>query len=632
MSIPPRCGRRRTHAPARRHVLGLPACLAGTLALTPAFAFGQPVGGTSPGALAPVSVTATRTESRLSEIASEVTVLERAEIERATQLTLPALLARQPGLQMSSNGGWGKTSGVYIRGLEARHTLLLVDGVRVGSATVGTPSFDNLPLAIVERIEIVRGPLTSLYGSDAVGGVVQAFTRRAGPGLHTRAFATVGTHRFAQAGGGLAFGSGAFDGAVQFAHTGTRGQSATNPRAQFGTYNPDTDGFSQNAGSLKLGWQLSSDWRVDALLLESRGETHYDDGPGVDSRAALRNGIQSLAASGRLGPSWRTRVSLARSTDVYDTLATASAFTPLGATRTAQTQLSWENTFVTPMGTLLALVERLEQTVSRPERPYTVGDRSINAIGLGLSGEAGRHAWQASVRHDSNSQFGGQTTGSAGYAFALTPAWQLAGSYGTSFVVPSFNQLYFPGFGNPTLQPEEGEHAELGVRWRGSNQTLRAAYVDHRIRGYIPSGPLPVNVPRTRIDGLALSWEGRWGAWVAGASYEHLDPRNATPGPNEGRQLVRRAKDALRMNADWHSGAYTFGATVSAFSERYEDAANQLRMGGFTTLDLRADWRYDRAWTLGLRLDNLADTLYETAYGFNQPGRAVYVTARWDPR
>ena len=162
----------------------------------------------------------------------------------------------------------------------------------------------------------------------------------------------------------------------------------------------------------------------------------------------------------------------------------------------------------------------------------------------------------------------------------------------------------------------------MSLRWASGGQSLRTAWVDNRIRGYIPSGPLPSNIPRSRIDGLVVSYEGRWAGFVAGASYEHLDPRNATDGSaNNGKLLPRRARDALRAQGDWMFGQASVGGTLSAFSERFEDAANRLRMAGFTTLDLRADWALNREWTIGARLNNLAGKLYETAYGFNQPGR-----------
>jgi vitamin B12 transporter len=593
----------------------------------------QPTDASPSRSLEPVSVTASRIPTQVADTVAETTVIGRDEIDRVAGRTLTELLGRLPGLQWSGNGGAGKPSGLFIRGLEPRHTLLLVDGVRLGSATVGTPSFDNLPLAAIERIEVVRGPLSSVYGSEAAGGVVQVFTRRghdrAGGDLHAR----VGSHRYRELSGGLGFGSGPLDGAVSLGHSRTRGFSATHPRVPFGLHDPDDDGFEQTAGSVRLGWQATPDWRIDGLALESAGLTRYDDGPGVDSRARLRNGVQSLAASGRLADGWRTRLSYGRATDVYDTLATASAFTPLGATRTEQRQLGWETTVATPVGVALALLERIDQQVSRPGEPFATGSRSIDAAAIGLVGEGAGQAWQAALRHDRNSQFGAQTTGSVGYGRDLAAAWRAFASYGTSFVAPSFNQLYFPGFGNPTLQPESGRHGELGLRYASGAHALRAAYVDNRIRGYIPAGPLPANVPRTRIDGWVLAYEGRLGDARIAASYERLDPRNATDdSPDAGRLLPRRAREALRAGVDAPLGRALVGATLLAFSERYEDPANQLRMAGFATLDLRAAWAIDRAWSIGLALNNVADVAYETAYGYTQPGREVYLTLRWAQR
>lgn len=584
-------------------------------------------------ALNSVNVTASRMPARVDDTVAEVTVLQRAEIERSTGRTFSELLSQQPGIQFSSNGGHGQYSSVFIRGLDARHTLLLVDGMRLGSATVGAPSLDNLPLEAIERIEIVRGPLSSVYGGDPAGGVIQVFTRQGRSGVHPNAAVTLGSHRFSQFSGGLAFGQGAFDGAFQLASTRSSGFSATNPNVLYDLYNPDADAFRQTGGSLRLGWQLSPDWRLEASALQSDALVHYDDGLGTDSRARLRNGTQMLRASGRLGADWVTRISLGHASDSYETLASASPYVPLGATRTTQQQFSWENIIATPLGTLLALLERLEQRVSQPDAPFDVDRRSIDAFGLGLSGERAGHAWQAAVRQDRTSQFGSRTTGSAGYAYALTASWRAGFSLGSSFIMPSFNQLYYPGFGNPDLQPEEGRHGEAHVRWTRGPHTVRLAWVDNRIRGYIPSGPLPVNVPSTRISGLVSSYDGQFGALLAGASYEHLDPRNTTAGSDDyGRLLPRRARDAFRAHADWLLGSWRVGATVSAFSERYEDAANTIRLAGYATADLRADWSVTRDWTLGLRLNNLADQRYETAWGYNQPGREFYLTARWAPR
>ena len=582
---------------------------------------------------ASVVVTATRTPERVGSLLADVSVLDRAALDRATGRTLVEVLSQLPGLQFSSNGGLGKLSSLFIRGLEARHTLLLVDGVRVGTATVGTPSLDNLPLESIERIEIVRGPMSALYGSDAVGGVVQIFTQRGQPGLQARARLAVGSAGYGQASAGLGWAAGAFDAAVQVQHTETRGFSATNSKAQFGGYNADRDGFKQDGGNLRLGWQIAPNLRADVLALESKGRSGYDDGPGTDAQAGVRTAVKSAQLSGRVTPGWQTKLSVSRSTDVYDTLSSASAFSTLGPIQTTQEQVSWENRIAAPVGSVLVLAERLLQQVSKAGSQYTVVERHINALALGLNGSAGSHLWQASVRRDDNSQFGGQTTGAAAYGFALSPDWRAGLSYGSSFVAPSFNQLYFPGFGNPNLLAEQGRQAEANLRWTTGAHSLRAALFQYRIRGYISSGPAPINIPRTRIEGLSLGYEGQWQTLRLAASLDHVDPRNATPAnANFDKLLPRRASNAVKAAADLPLGDWTVGASLTAFSHRFDNAANTLRLGGYGTLDLRADWALSREWALGLRLNNVGDRVYETAYGYNQPRRETYLVLRYQPK
>jgi vitamin B12 transporter len=256
-----------------------------------------------------VTITATRVPTPVNQLVAEVTVIDRATIERSEGRTLVELLSQQAGLQFASNGGLGKTASLFIRGLESRHTLLLVDGVRVGSSTVGSPSLDNLPLEAVERIEIVRGPMSSLYGNGAFGGVVQVFTRQATQGLSANAKVAAGTNEFGQIAAGMGYGNGVFDVAVQAQHTDTRGVSATNPSVPFGSYNPDRDGFRQSAGSLRLGWRPAGDWRVELLGLQSTGLSGLDDGPGANARAELLNEIVALSARGSVLPGWKTRLS-----------------------------------------------------------------------------------------------------------------------------------------------------------------------------------------------------------------------------------------------------------------------------------------------------------------------------------
>lgn len=588
----------------------------------------------APMALSPVVVTAARSPTRIDQTLAETTVIDRREIEASTGRTLSELLARQPGLQSWGNGGLGKVSSVSIRGLEARHVLLLVDGVRLGSATLGTPSWDNLPLEAIDRIEIVRGPLAALYGSDAVGGVVQVFTRRGQDGLRPDASVTLGSHEDRRVSAGLRGRQGALDGALQVASIRREGVSVSNPRAPFGNFNGDVDPFDQDTFSASAGLALPGAWRAQAQWLNSRGTSAYDDGLGADARAGLLNRSGSLQLAGPVLGSWNTRVMLARSEDSFDTLASASRFATLGATRTEQTQWTWENTVGTPAGQLLLVAERLEQDVSRPGSPYTVSDRRVDALAAGLNGQRGAHHWQGALRRDRNSQFGSPSTGSLAYGYDVTPAVRIGASAATSFVAPSFNQLYFPGFGSPTLQPEEGRHREASIRWAEAGQQVRASAFQNRIRGYIPSGPLPVNVPRARMDGLSLSWDGRIGPWVLAASAEKLEPFNDTAGSaNFGKWLPRRATESARLSADREaSGGWRYGAAVQKVGQRFEDAANTTPLAGFTRLDLRVDRSLSSGWSLGLALNNATDRRYETSLGYDQPGREAFVTLRWQGR
>lgn len=580
-----------------------------------------------------VVVTAARTPQRVNDVIAEVSVLDRAAIARAEGRTLAELLAQQPGLQFASNGGLGKTASLFMRGLESRHTLLLVEGVPMGSATVGSPSLDNLPLAAIERIEIVRGPLSSLYGTGAMGGVIQVFLKRGAAGLHGDAKVVAGSDRYGQFAAGLAWGQGAFDAAAQVVHTQTRGFSATNAAVPFGSFNPDRDGFRQNTGSLRLGWQAAADWRVEALVLRSRASSDFDDGPGAASQSGLSNQVWSWSMKGQLAPAWSTRLSVSDSLDEVNTEVSASAFAALGAIVSRQGLLAWENRVDTPLGTLLLLAERLEQRVARPGAAFATSRRSIDAWALGLSGSAGAHSWQASARHDRNSQFDGTDNAALGYAFRLAPAWRIGGSLGTSFVAPSFNQLYFPNFGNPLLQPEEGRHGEAFVRWDDAATSARITAYKHRYRGFITSGPQPVNLPRVEVDGVTMSLQQRWREIDLQASLDHTDPRNATVGnANQGKLLPRRARSALRLAGDWKRGDWSLGATLAAFSHRFDNVANTARLGGYGTLDLRADWALSPGSILSVKINNLADQAYQTALGYNQPGREVFVSWRWSLR
>ncbi|MFM8609836.1 MAG: TonB-dependent receptor domain-containing protein [Burkholderiaceae bacterium] len=576
-------------------------------------------------ALSPVVVTATRHPVRADELVSEVVVIERQQIEDAAARTLPELLAREAGVQFTSTGGVGKVSGVFIRGAESRHTVLLIDGVRSGSATAGIPIWDAVPLELIERIEVLKGPASALYGSEGVGGVVQVFTRRGQAGYRPYAAVSAGSAGLAQATAGTSGAKGVWSYAFGVQGTRERGISASNVNGPFGIHDPDRDGFRQSSVSASLGLKLGEQWRVDASLLHSSGITRFDDGPGLDARSRIRSDLGSIGVKGRIGEAWQTELRYGHSTDLDR--AIEGAWLP-SEFRTVQEQWTWQNTVATPWGTALLGAERREQRVDG-STVYDVGARSIDAVFAGLNGQRGAHSWQANLRRDRNSQFGGSTTGFAGYGYRLGGGWRVHASHGTSFVAPNFNQLYYPGFSNPALQPERGRNTELGLSYSAAGHDLRLARFDNRIRGYITNTTLPQNVRRSRIEGWTLAYQGAVGASSRlRASVDALDPRNE----QSGALLPRRARQQVTLGVDTRAGAWRLGTSLLHVGARFDDAANIVPLAGYTTIDAQAELTLPRDWKLQFKLGNLTDRRYETANGYNQPGRNGAVTLRWQPR
>ena len=572
-------------------------------------------------------VTATRVETRTDAVLSDVVVIEVDTLEKSTGRTLSEVLARSAGLQMSANGGLGKQSGLFVRGTESRHVLLLVDGVRYGSSTAGSASLDNIPLGIVERIEVLKGPASALYGSDAVGGVVQVFTKQGSKGFHPNASVTLGSFGHRAATGGLSGGTDAVTYALNFGTVRENGFSATNPDVAFSGYNPDDDGFDQDSVSGSVRWAIAPDWSTNLHFTQADGTSQYDQGLGdFDVRTDATTRIAGWGLERKWSANSRTQLKLARSDDRSTSYTAFST----GQFDTTQTQATLQHDWNTVAGKVLVGLESVKEEVSGTQA-YAVNSRTTRAVFAGLNGQSGAHFWQANLRRDSNSQFGDATTGFASYGYQLTPNWRPHVAYGTSFKMPSFNTLYYvsPFFnGNPTTQPERGKNSEVGLTYSRGLHQVKLTRFDNRVRGFITTQPVVLNVPRARMEGWSLGYTGAAGAWTWNANLELLDARNEA---NQ-LKLQRRADETLTLALDRQSGAWTWGGSLLAVSDRFDNAANTVRLAGFGTLDLYAAYQVQKDWSLNLRLNNLADKVYETARGYNQPGRAAYLTLDWKPQ
>jgi len=572
-------------------------------------------------------VTATRSESRADAVISDVTVITREDIERGTGRTVAELVARVSGVQMTANGGLGKNSSIFIRGTESRHVLLLIDGVRYGSATTGQANFDNLPLDAIERIEVLKGPASALYGSDAVGGVIQIFTRKGTPGLHPYASVTAGTADRGEVSVGLSGGTTDVNYGLGVQSLREKGFSATNPLVAFGGFNADNDGFSQNSVNASVGWKFASGWKVDARVFQANGTSQFDNGPGTfDVRSDTVSRAYGLGVDGQILPGWKSRLSLATSEDLSTSWSTAvpSVF------NTVQDQWTWLNEIDTAAGKLMLGYEQVVQKVNGTTA-YAVDSRTTKSWLAGLNGAAGPHSWQLNLRRDQNSQFGEATTGLAGYGFKFNPNWRAHGSYGTSFKAPTFNQLYFvsPSFnGNPSTQPEFGQNSELGVAYTAGLHEVKLTYFQNRIKGFITTVPVVVNTPYARIEGWTLAYEGQVNALTFRAALDLLDARNEATGL----KLPRRADQQLTAGVDYAVGAWKLGASLLAASDRFDSATNVQALAGYVTVDLQARYAVSKDWSVQASIVNAGDVSYQTAYGYNQPGRSAYLTLRYQPK
>ena len=584
-----------------------------------------------PTRLEPVVVTATRTPLIASLVLSDLIVIDEATIRAAGSASLAELLQSHGGAEIAANGGPGQTAGVFLRGTNANHIVLLVDGVRVNSASSGTNAFENLPLAQIERIEIRRGPSSSLYGADAIGGVIQVFTRQ---GPRSEAAIGYGTWRTYEASAGIARAIGATQWSLQLGASGSRAFSATNPANVF-SYDPDRDPTHNRHLGVSVEHAFAPGQTLSARALHSERTTHFDSGLGFDGNHSDDLNRQRLASvaiesRNRIADGWTSRLLLARGTDD----GRVSGIFP-SVFRTDQDQASWQND-IDALGGRLALGAEWRREKVASDTPFAVDTRSIRSIFASHAAQWGAHLLQVSARRDSNSQFGARTTGNAAYGFQVAPAWRLSASAGTAFKAPSFNDLYYvsPFFsGNPALRPERSRSAEAALRY--DDGPLRAGLVvfESRIRDLIAvdsSFTTVDNVAQARIRGSTLDAALRSGIWEARAEWTHQDAVNA----DTGTQLVRRARDhgTAGVAATW--GAWRAGIDAVASGARFDAASNDpaSRMGGYALVNLHAAYRLTPEWTLAARLANVGDKGYEQVRGYNTAGRNLFVSAAYQAR
>ncbi|HET6603465.1 MAG TPA: TonB-dependent receptor [Xanthomonadaceae bacterium] len=560
-----------------------------------------------------VVVTARRMPTAVDQTLAAVSVITREQIEASGTGDLLELLRSQAGIDIARGGGIGQQTSVFLRGSASNHVTVLIDGVRVAALSTGAYAFEHLPLDQVERIEIVRGPRAALYGSDAIGGVIQIFTRRPG-GIDASLVAGSHGTRGAAAGWGRRTSRGGFG--LRAGILDSDGFSAQGPDGF--AFDPDDDGFLSRHLSLDAHRDLGTQTvTFNALGLDDAVE--FDQG-----RSDVRQHSAAATLSGPLAPGWDHQLVLGQS---RETLVTPDFFSRFDSRRA---QLDWLHAVDVRSGSLMFGASVLDEhgvsidTFSGTAR-FDV-ERDNRAAFVDWRGGAGAHDYELAARYDDNSAFGGQSTFQGAWGWQPADDWRVFASYGEGFRAPNFNELYSPGFGglfagNPGLQAERSRSYELGLKLApGGEPQLGFHLFRTDIRDLIDfSGPqfMAINVRRARIDGAELQWHRDLAEWRldASATWQQALDRDS------GQRLLRRPdrKAALAL-------ARSFGARLELGLEGYA-ASSRPEFGGalpgYGLLAVTARYRPVSRWTLGARIENLLDRDYALARGFQTPGRTV---------
>lgn len=581
--------------------------------------------------LDPIVVTASRTPQSLSQTLSDINVVDSDTIARAGQQALGDVLQAQRGVEINRTGGPQSATGIFIRGANTNQTLVFIDGMRIGSATVGSATINAIPLAQIDSVEILRGPSSSLYGADAIGGVVNIQTRKPTAPLEANASAGFGRWNSSKYNGGVAGKSGKLSYSLQVAQEQSQGYSTISNPSNF-SYNEDRDGYRLASQSGMFGLDWAEGHTLAARFFNSKLNAQYDNSGNYDDRDHQKLQASAISSDDKINAMWTSRLHVGQTVDD----SSADSLYP-GQFRTRQVQMGWQNDLAVASNQLLTLgVERLDEQVKASSYAADApGSRSTNSLLAGYQVRVAPHSVQANVRYDDNSQYGGKTTGMLQYGLQLATDWKATTSFGTAFRAPSFNELYFPNYGQTTIEPETARNGEVGVQYRVKHTEAGLVAYRNRVKNLIdyqspcstPGFPwgCAANVKDATLEGISAHYNRQMGGLQLQASADWQNPQD----DNSGKQLARRAKrhGAISLNQHWAN--YAAGVSVLGSSKRYNDAANTQEMGGYGLINLNASYDIDKRLQLAATLENLTDKQYELATDYATPRRNLFVSLNY---
>ena len=584
----------------------------------------------------PIVVTATRSQTPLTHVLADVSIIDRETLQESGLQSLAEVLATLPGVQFLSNGSYRSSSGIFLRGATTSQTILLIDGVRVGSATSGSFSLESLPLDRIERVEVLRGAAAALYGPDAVGGVIQVVTREPVDGVQKTAIAGLGSAGQRQLGASIQGREGDWGYRLGASHERADGISVKLPGAS--DFNPDKDSYDFSSFDAKLQFKVDEQQSFSLALLASDGEYGFDSKTtgltAANTLAISYPGVRQAALTwkSKLSTDWRTSLTLAGSQELSKSrylretdqlLISESRF------NTTRNQVTWQNDIRLGKGNLTLLAEEMRDKVDSTTT-YTVNQRSLQGFMASYSWRDEDWDALATVRSDRNSQFGNFNVWSLSGGYNFNQRWKFVANTGTTFQAPTFNQLYWPCGnpctpttyrGDPNLKPQEGQSEELGLSYK--NGTTRASVVMYKneINGFItPATNVQSNMAVLR--GTTFSWEDSWGDTSLIASYDHGNHRIK---PSNDR-IARVANEYMSLRINHRLGAWKPYAEFRLSGDRVD---GKVKLPGYGVANMGTSYQWDKNWKVLARINNVGDKSYSLANGYSMPGRNLFVSMQW---
>ncbi|MCP3908552.1 MAG: TonB-dependent receptor [Oceanicoccus sp.] len=595
-----------------------------------------------------IIITATRTEQSIADTLSSVTVFTREEIERFQARSLAELLSKAAGMSITSNGGRGSSTGVSLRGNQTDHTLFLVDGIRIGSSTLGSSPLEKIDPELIQRVEIVRGPKSSLYGSDAIGGVVNIITRKANSDTPLSIKGGVGNNNSNQA--SVSYGQRGSNYqanlTASYEYTGGYDNSETTTLPS-----DDNDAFRQTAIGFNGAIDINKDLNISLSYQLSESESEYDNSCSAQITFASvlcspysDTSTEALNLTGSLDitSNWTSILSAGKSKDESETLADnidMLTTTSGGEFNTEKTDISWLNNIQINKELLLTIgYDFLNEEVSGTT-DYDVDERDNDGYFAQLQLNHGDFSVNLGARHDDNEQFGNYETYNLAGGYAINSELKVIASYGEAFKAPTFNDLYFPNFGDPTMVPEETETYEIAVKGFNAGYNWSVSVFQNDIENLIQyNSAIFVNdqIASATIEGIEISLETEIAGWTVNTAITALDSEDDKTGNN----LARRPDEILNIDIDRSFDQWSVGATFYASSSRYNDAANNSELSGYGTVALRTAYTVSDEWKLQLKADNIFEKDYVltqassfTGLGdYKQPGLEVLFSVVYTPK